>query len=285
MIGWRRSTFRKRSMLFTPHLTLAVAAVRDRPRAEAGRPERQVQNLQEKLAALPAPEFGTMTVREFFLYQSRLSPGGSKYTKLAELLCVSQPALVPTLIIIARIFFQATCWVRSLWIFAGTHPRGEDVRQSGSGNIGATNVSAHLQCTRNNMTCCCLDALKGTTPALVIFLMIRTGASNGANRRFYLLCPCHSRHYSAYSVTCSRWLRFHGGKGVAPGGVFAYSRSYIGVNCCGDFYRSRNYFRYVSLGSILAVASFPFLCVRSVSVGSHTSDPDDDYSHFPAHRR
>jgi 2'-5' RNA ligase len=39
--------------------------------------------LQEKLAALPAPEFGTMTSREFCLYQSQLSPGGSKYTKLA----------------------------------------------------------------------------------------------------------------------------------------------------------------------------------------------------------
>ena len=30
-----------------------------------------------------APEFGTMTIREFFLYRSQLSPGGSKYTKLA----------------------------------------------------------------------------------------------------------------------------------------------------------------------------------------------------------
>jgi len=39
--------------------------------------------LHEKLAALPAPEFGTMTAREFFLYQSRLLPGGSKYLKLA----------------------------------------------------------------------------------------------------------------------------------------------------------------------------------------------------------
>jgi 2'-5' RNA ligase len=39
--------------------------------------------LQEKLAALPTPEFGTMTAHEFFLYQSQLAPGGSKYTKLA----------------------------------------------------------------------------------------------------------------------------------------------------------------------------------------------------------
>ncbi len=40
--------------------------------------------LQERLAALPAPEFGTMTAREFFLYKSQLSPRGSIYTQIAR---------------------------------------------------------------------------------------------------------------------------------------------------------------------------------------------------------
>jgi 2'-5' RNA ligase len=70
---------------FTPHLTLA------RGRGGSGSPGKRpgdsihhgFQHLQEKLAALPAPGFGAMAVREFFLYQSQLSPGGSKYTKLA----------------------------------------------------------------------------------------------------------------------------------------------------------------------------------------------------------
>jgi RNA 2',3'-cyclic 3'-phosphodiesterase len=71
---------------FSPHLTLA------RGGGGSGSPRKQksdtsnrgFQRLQEKLAALPAPEFGTMTAREFFLYQSQLSPVGSRYTKLAE---------------------------------------------------------------------------------------------------------------------------------------------------------------------------------------------------------
>ncbi len=71
---------------FSPHLTLA------RGRGASSAPHqskrdganRAFQRLQEKLAALPAPEFGTMTPREFFLYQSQLSPKGSKYTKLAR---------------------------------------------------------------------------------------------------------------------------------------------------------------------------------------------------------
>jgi 2'-5' RNA ligase len=40
--------------------------------------------LQEKLAALPAPDFGTIAAYEFFLYQSQLSKGGSHYTKIAS---------------------------------------------------------------------------------------------------------------------------------------------------------------------------------------------------------
>jgi 2'-5' RNA ligase len=31
---------------------------------------------------MPAPDFGTMTAREFFLYQSQLSRSGARYTKL-----------------------------------------------------------------------------------------------------------------------------------------------------------------------------------------------------------
>lgn len=45
---------------------------------------RSFELLQKKLSELPAPEFGTMTAREFFLYRSQLSPNGSKYTKLAS---------------------------------------------------------------------------------------------------------------------------------------------------------------------------------------------------------
>jgi|SRR5580698_2794449 2'-5' RNA ligase len=75
----------KEQHAFNPHLTLARGGGGSgSPRKQTGDgPSRNFQRLQEKLAVLPAPEFGTMTVREFFLYQSQLSPGGSRYTKLA----------------------------------------------------------------------------------------------------------------------------------------------------------------------------------------------------------
>ncbi len=76
----------KEDRAFSPHLTLARAAGRSgSPRlSKSDIPNRAFQRLQEKLAAMPTPEFGTITAREFFLYQSQLSPKGSKYTKLAQ---------------------------------------------------------------------------------------------------------------------------------------------------------------------------------------------------------
>jgi RNA 2',3'-cyclic 3'-phosphodiesterase len=71
---------------FSPHLTLARGgrgSGAPGPR-KGDRPNPGFQRLQEKLAARPTPEFGTMTAREFFLYQSQLLRGGARYTKIAR---------------------------------------------------------------------------------------------------------------------------------------------------------------------------------------------------------
>ena len=69
---------------FSPHLTLArKRGGSGSPRKQEGdHPNRVFQRLQEKLATMPPPEFGTMTAREYFLYQSQLSRTGSRYTKM-----------------------------------------------------------------------------------------------------------------------------------------------------------------------------------------------------------
>lgn len=67
---------------YHPHLTLARAGS-GRPSSMRGdRPNNKFQRLQEKLSALPQPEFGTMTAHEFFLYESKLSPRGAQYTRI-----------------------------------------------------------------------------------------------------------------------------------------------------------------------------------------------------------
>lgn len=54
---------------YHPHLTLARTS---------SRPLRGLKPLLDE----PPPQFGTMTAREFFLYQSQPQKGGSKYTKV-----------------------------------------------------------------------------------------------------------------------------------------------------------------------------------------------------------
>jgi len=66
---------------YTPHLTLARAGSGN-PRARRGdRPDRSLQDVQKCLSGKPSPDFGTMTVHEFFLYESILSPRGATYRK------------------------------------------------------------------------------------------------------------------------------------------------------------------------------------------------------------
>jgi 2'-5' RNA ligase len=61
------------SRAFSPHLTLA--RIKERL---------NLQPLRESIAALPSLDFGQFVSDRFFLYQSRLGPKGSVYTKLAE---------------------------------------------------------------------------------------------------------------------------------------------------------------------------------------------------------
>jgi 2'-5' RNA ligase len=67
---------------YTPHLTLARAGSGRPNRRKQDKPNNRFQNLRERLEKMPPPDFGTMTARELYLYQSKLSPRGSEYTKL-----------------------------------------------------------------------------------------------------------------------------------------------------------------------------------------------------------
>src|SRR5438128_8995582 len=87
--------------------------------------------------------------------------------------------------------------------------RGEDIRLSGSGNIGATNV-ARSGAKGLAIATLVLDALKGTVALLVTRALIpETRTVSGAGLAalaslFVILGHCFPL-----------WLRFKGGKGVA----------------------------------------------------------------------
>jgi 2'-5' RNA ligase len=58
---------------FSPHLTLA----------RIPQPAPALGDLRRAVASIPSEAFGQFRTEQFFLYQSRLSPKGSTYTKLA----------------------------------------------------------------------------------------------------------------------------------------------------------------------------------------------------------
>jgi glycerol-3-phosphate acyltransferase PlsY len=126
--------------------------------------------------------------------------------------------------------------------------RGQDVRQTGSGNIGATNVS-RTSPGLGALTLV-LDALKGLV-AVVVTRMLFPGHSTllGAAALFAIMGHM-------FPV----WLRFRGGKGVATGlGSFAVLAPKTVLVMMVVFVAIFLAFRYVSLASIVTVAVFPIL--------------------------
>jgi len=69
---------------YSPHLTLARAGGRSgSPKWRKGDGHNKTfAVLEKRLAAMGELDFGTITAHEFILFQSQLSPAGSKYTKL-----------------------------------------------------------------------------------------------------------------------------------------------------------------------------------------------------------
>ncbi|MGA7831447.1 MAG: glycerol-3-phosphate 1-O-acyltransferase PlsY [Terracidiphilus sp.] len=131
--------------------------------------------------------------------------------------------------------------------------RKEDIRQSGSGNIGATNV---LRSGGKGLGAATflLDMLKGCSAVWL-------GALLGG-----LLMP-HTPLRDAEALAAlvavlghifPVWLRFRGGKGVATGfGVFLAATPLAALAAISVFFLVLAISRYVSLASILGAASFP----------------------------
>jgi glycerol-3-phosphate acyltransferase PlsY len=142
--------------------------------------------------------------------------------------------------------------------------RGEDVRQSGSGNIGATNVSRKSPVL--GAVTLLLDALKGTAAVALSYKL--------ADRMVAI--PTYEQLATAalFAVLGHMfpvWLKFRGGKGVATGlGSFVVIAPKAVLIAVGVFVLVVAIFRYISLGSIVAVAVFP---VAAWLIGQFSAPP------------
>jgi glycerol-3-phosphate acyltransferase PlsY len=131
-----------------------------------------------------------------------------------------------------------------------TQVRGAgDLRKSGSGNIGATNV-ARVAGPLAGILTLVLDAGKGGA-AVVLAQRYANGSA-----MWMTLAALAALLGHCFPV----WLRFKGGKGVAPAlGVFTVLSPLAALAALTLFVVVVAYGRYVSLGSIIAAAAMPLL--------------------------
>lgn len=146
--------------------------------------------------------------------------------------------------------------------------RGQDIRNSGSGNIGATNV-ARSSPGLGALTLL-LDALKGVAAVAFGFWIARQAGGSilllssppdpvnpAASTQ---LLPALAAWFSIVGHSFPIWLRFRGGKGVATAvGAFAMLAPRAMLAAIVVFVVVLLLFRRVSLASIASAAAFPFL--------------------------
>ena len=138
---------------------------------------------------------------------------------------------------------------------------GDDIRQSGSGGTGATNVSRRAGKAAGVFTLV-LDALKGVIAVLVARAMF-PGVGPYAD---WLAAAAGIAALVGHIFPV--WLGFRGGKGVATGvGVFIVIAP-VALLCAGVlFVAIVAVTRYVSLGSIIAAVTVPlFVWLQAVFV-------------------
>ncbi len=125
---------------------------------------------------------------------------------------------------------------------------GKDIRETGSGNIGATNVSRTSLLL--GVATLVLDALKGAVAV-------------AATRAFFparTVLLAAAAFFAIVGHIFPIWLNFRGGKGVATGlGAFLVLLPTTVAVMIGIFVALLAAFRYVSLASILTVAFFPLV--------------------------
>jgi glycerol-3-phosphate acyltransferase PlsY len=132
--------------------------------------------------------------------------------------------------------------------------RGEDVRQSGSGNIGATNVSRKSPIL--GAATLLLDALKGTAASILSYDVAYRLGDGPPTLDLLALGALFAILGHIFPV----WLKFRGGKGVATAlGAFAPIAPKALLIVLGIFIVVVAVSRYVSLGSIVAVVAFPLV--------------------------
>ncbi|MDA1014954.1 MAG: glycerol-3-phosphate 1-O-acyltransferase PlsY [Planctomycetota bacterium] len=145
--------------------------------------------------------------------------------------------------------------------------KGIDIREHGSGNIGATNV-ARVVGKKWGAFVLALDALKGLLPTLLLPMLLLDPASDNAQ---HIRVACGITTVVGHMFPC--WLRFRGGKGVATAlGVIIVLGWQATIAAAGLFLVVFVLTRYVAVASIVASLTYSAVQFWMISPNPFSSD-------------
>ena len=130
--------------------------------------------------------------------------------------------------------------------------KNEDIRKIGSGSTGATNVK-RVMGTKWFFIVLLLDAIKGAAPVFLAALLVTAYSKWG-------LAPVIAAIFAILGHSKSIFLKFTGGKSVASGvGTIIALSWQVGLITAAIWAVITYGSKYVSVGSIIALAISPFL--------------------------
>jgi len=159
-------------------------------------------------------------------------------------------------------------------VLLSKHFYGEDVRDSGSGNAGATNMLRNYGVGIAVLTLVC-DILKGVIPVILVALIDPLIADNFSDSSVFV---GNLRCIVALCIVLGHvfpvWFGFRGGKGVATSlGVILALNWQIGLIILVIALLIMAFSRYVSLGSVTAALVYPFIVITyTLASGEKLSD-------------
>jgi glycerol-3-phosphate acyltransferase PlsY len=152
--------------------------------------------------------------------------------------------------------------------------KGIDIREHGSGNIGATNVLRTLG-KAWGLSCFALDFAKGLLPVLLSRAFQVSGASATTQTMSDLL-PLLVVVATVAGHIWTPYLRFKGGKGIATSAGAITAIAPLPVLCALLVWAiALGFFRMVGLASVCAAAALPLAAVllSALQVGAPTDTP------------
>lgn len=173
-----------------------------------------------------------MTLTDYYLLLGTATESGSQVTRLIALGLLSYlSGSIP------------------FGLLIGKTVKGIDLREHGSGNIGATNAGRVLG-AKWGLICLALDAMKGFLPVAYLSTLILGGEASGGPQVLSAVATIVGHMFPC-------WLGFRGGKGVATSlGVAAVLSPYGLLTAIVTFAATFGIWRIVSLSSMCAAIAF-----------------------------